>query len=131
MLTNTTLMHDHLLQPQLQAVGVSNYSKSLLEQTHAALRQRGIPLASNQIQYSLLHRQPELSGLLATCAQLNVQVLAYSPLAQGLLTGKYTSGNMPTGTLDSGVSQSHNLLWDTLWCACMLLKQDALLTPLV
>jgi aryl-alcohol dehydrogenase-like predicted oxidoreductase len=90
--------------PLLQAVGVSNYSKSLLEQTHAALRQRGIPLASNQIQYSLLHRQPELSGLLATCAQLNVQVLAYSPLAQGLLTGKYTSGNMPTGS-GNGASQ--------------------------
>merc|ERR1712194_928356 len=45
----------------------------------------------NQIQYSLLYRFPEQNGLLQACKDLDVQVLSYSPLALGLLTGKYQS----------------------------------------
>lgn len=75
----------------IKAVGVSNYGVDALKACHAALAKRGIPLASNQIQYSLLYRFPEQNGLLQACQDLGVQVLAYSPLALGLLTGKYAT----------------------------------------
>ena len=80
-----------------RAVGVSNYSPAWMLRAHAALSRRGVPLASNQVQYSLLERGPERSGLLKTCQELNVTLIAYSPLAKGMLTGKYTPGNPPPG----------------------------------
>jgi aryl-alcohol dehydrogenase-like predicted oxidoreductase len=80
-----------------RAVGVSNYDSSQMRRAHAALAQRGIPLASNQVEYSLLHRAPERNGLLEVCRELGVTLIAYSPLAQGLLTGKYTPDDRPSG----------------------------------
>ncbi|MEK6573946.1 MAG: aldo/keto reductase [Chloroflexota bacterium] len=80
-----------------RAVGVSNYSA---EQTHRArerLAKHGIALASNQIQYSLLHRTPERNGTIAACRELGVTVIAYSPIAKGVLSGKYTPDNIPPG----------------------------------
>jgi aryl-alcohol dehydrogenase-like predicted oxidoreductase len=56
-----------------------------------------VPLVSNQVQFSLVERRPERSGLLKTCRELGVTVIAYSPLAQGLLTGKYTPEDPPPG----------------------------------
>lgn len=76
-----------------RAVGVSNYGRALTRQTHRFLADRGIPLASNQIEFSLLDRTPERTGLLDTCRELGVKVIAYSPLAMGLLTGKYSSAH--------------------------------------
>jgi aryl-alcohol dehydrogenase-like predicted oxidoreductase len=73
-----------------RAVGVSNYNLEQTERAHAALAQRGVPLASNQVHYSLLNRQVETSGLLARCAALGVTLIAYSPIEMGLLSGKYT-----------------------------------------
>jgi aryl-alcohol dehydrogenase-like predicted oxidoreductase len=61
------------------------------------LRKRGLRLATNQIEFSLLRRVPETGGLLATCAQLGVVPLAYSPIGQGRLTGKYSASNPPPG----------------------------------
>ncbi|GAB4545625.1 MAG: aldo/keto reductase [Anaerolineae bacterium] len=80
-----------------RAVGVSNYNPSQTRRAHAALAGRGVPLASNQVQYSLLHRQPEWSGLLDLCRELGITLIAYSPLAMGTLTGKYTPDNPPPG----------------------------------
>eukprot|EP01105_Mastigella_eilhardi_P010013 TRINITY_DN2343_c0_g1_i1.p1 TRINITY_DN2343_c0_g1~~TRINITY_DN2343_c0_g1_i1.p1 ORF type:complete len:409 (-),score=118.29 TRINITY_DN2343_c0_g1_i1:1010-2236(-) len=74
-----------------RAVGVSNYSTEQVTRTHAILAQHGVQLASNQIEYSLLHRLPEQTGLLANCHKLGVRILAYSPLAMGRLSGKYRS----------------------------------------
>jgi aryl-alcohol dehydrogenase-like predicted oxidoreductase len=81
----------------VRAVGVSNYNVEQTQRAHAALARRGIPLASNQVEYSLWRRKPETSGLLEVCRQLGATVIAYSPLAQGLLTGKYTPQNPPPG----------------------------------
>ena len=75
---------------RIGAVGVSNYSAQQLQEAHAHLADRGIPLAVNQVQYSLLHRQIERNGVLEAARELDVKILAYSPLAQGLLTGKYS-----------------------------------------
>ena len=63
----------------------------------AALRDHGMQLATNQIEFSLLRRSPETSGLLGTCTELGVLPLAYSPIGQGRLTGKYTASNPPPG----------------------------------
>lgn len=76
-------------QGLVKNVGVSNYGVDALRACHAALAKRGVPLTSNQIQYSLLYRFPEQNGLLQACKDLDVQILSYSPLALGLLTGKY------------------------------------------
>lgn len=80
-----------------RAVGVSNYSPSQMRRSHVTLRARGIPLASNQVQYSLLCRDPERNGLLDTCQELGITLIAYSPLGMGLLTGKYSPTNPPSG----------------------------------
>jgi aryl-alcohol dehydrogenase-like predicted oxidoreductase len=63
----------------------------------AALQGHGMRLATNQIEFSLLRRVPETGGLLATCEELGVVPLAYSPIGQGRLTGKYSASNPPPG----------------------------------
>jgi aryl-alcohol dehydrogenase-like predicted oxidoreductase len=78
-----------------RAVGVSNFSVRQMERAHAALARRGVPLASNQVEYSLLNRSPERSGLLQSCRDLGVTLIAYSPLGMGLLTGKYDPQRPP------------------------------------
>jgi len=64
---------------------------------HATLAKRGIPLATNQVEFNLLNRKVEHNGLLSLCNDLGITLIAYSPLSQGVLTGKYTSENPPSG----------------------------------
>jgi aryl-alcohol dehydrogenase-like predicted oxidoreductase len=87
------VLADEVQRGRIQAVGVSNYSATQMRQAHQYLADRGIPLAVNQMQYSLLDRQIETNGVLDAARELNITILAYSPLAQGLLTGKYTAEN--------------------------------------
>lgn len=101
-LSQETLMNalaDEVKQGRIAAVGVSNYSAEQMRDAHQILAARGVPLAVNQVRYSLLSRQIESKGIMATARDLGVTILAYSPLAQGLLTGKYTidSTETPTG----------------------------------
>lgn len=88
---------DEVQQGRIKAVGVSNYSAEQLREAHRVLARRGVPLAVNQVRYSLITREIETNGVLAAARELGVTILAYSPLAQGLLTGKYTMSNPPTG----------------------------------
>ena len=81
----------------VRAVGVSNYSEDWMRRAHAVLAKRGLPLASNQVEYSLLVRDPEWNGVQAACKELDVTLIAYSPLGKGLLTGKYTPEHPPKG----------------------------------
>jgi len=78
-------------------VGVSNYSIREMRAIHGELAKRGIPLATNQVEFSLLRTRSERSGLLAACAELGVRAMAYSPIGQGRLTGKYSASNPPPG----------------------------------
>ncbi len=78
-----------------RAVGVSNYSTSQTLLAAESLAKYGLGLTSNQVEYSLLNRRIEKNGLLAACRAAGVTVIAYSPLAKGLLTGKYTPQNPP------------------------------------
>jgi aryl-alcohol dehydrogenase-like predicted oxidoreductase len=80
-----------------RSVGVSNYGWRETIRAVRALGRHDIPLASNQIAYSLLNRSPERDGTLAACQEHRVAVIAYSPLAMGMLSGKYTDANPPPG----------------------------------
>ena len=73
----------------VRSVGVSNFSAEQMRRAHRALERRGLPLATNQVQYSLLHRTIESNGVLETAKELGVTITAWSPLASGLLTGKF------------------------------------------
>mgnify|MGYP003974910825 FL=1 len=81
----------------IKGIGVSNFSIEQTRRAHTVLQKYDIPLAVNQIEYSLVNRKPEKNGLLQVCKELDVKVIAYSPLGQGLLTGKYTPDNPPPG----------------------------------
>ncbi|KAM0848890.1 hypothetical protein ACQ4PT_054090 [Festuca glaucescens] len=84
-------------QGLVKSVGVSNYSEKRLRDAYKRLKKRGVPLASNQVNYSLIYRNPEENGVKAACDELGITLIAYSPIAQGALTGKYTPANPPTG----------------------------------
>ncbi|NET00684.1 MAG: aldo/keto reductase [Sphaerospermopsis sp. SIO1G1] len=110
LLSQETLMNtlaDEVEKGRIGAIGVSNYSAEEMQTAHKILSARGIPLAVNQVRYSLLSRQIETNGILQTARDLDVTILAYSPLAQGLLTGKYTTDYKPTGarSIDPRFSQ--------------------------
>jgi aryl-alcohol dehydrogenase-like predicted oxidoreductase len=83
---------------KVRRVGVSNYGADQMRRAHDRLASHGVSLASNQVRYSLLNRAPETNGVLEACRDLGVTLIAYSPIAQGLLTGKYGPGsNRPSG----------------------------------
>lgn len=91
------LLADEVIAGRARAVGVSNYSAEQMRLAHSLLAERGVPLASNQVQYSLVHRRPESNGVLTACRELGVTLIAYQPLGSGALTGKYTSKVRPQG----------------------------------
>jgi aryl-alcohol dehydrogenase-like predicted oxidoreductase len=74
---------------KIRSVGVSNFNPARMRRAHAALAKRGIPLAVNQVLYSLVHREIETNGILETANELGVTIIAYTPIARGLLSGKY------------------------------------------
>ncbi|MFC0508198.1 L-glyceraldehyde 3-phosphate reductase [Micromonospora costi] len=73
-------------------VGVSNYNSEQTARAAAILRDLGTPLLINQPAYSMFNRWTEADGLLATLEQAGAGCIAYSPLAQGLLTDRYLGG---------------------------------------
>jgi aryl-alcohol dehydrogenase-like predicted oxidoreductase len=90
-------MADAVQAGMTRAVGVSNYDPDQTRRAYERLLREGIHLASNQMEYNLLNRKIEKNGLLKLCQELDVTLLAYSPLCMGVLTGKYTPENPPPG----------------------------------
>jgi aryl-alcohol dehydrogenase-like predicted oxidoreductase len=82
-------MADLVEAGNIRSVGVSNFNPVRMRRAHATLEKRGIPLAVNQVRYSLLSREIESNGILDTAKELGVTIIAYTPVARGLLTGKY------------------------------------------
>jgi L-glyceraldehyde 3-phosphate reductase len=72
--------------------GISNYDSAQTARAAAILRDLGTPLLINQPSYSMLNRWTEADGLLDTLAEVGAGCIAYSPLAQGLLTDRYLAG---------------------------------------
>jgi aryl-alcohol dehydrogenase-like predicted oxidoreductase len=82
-------MADLVAAGKIRSIGVSNFSAARMRRAHAALQRRGVPLAVNQVRYSLVHREIETNGILDTARELGVTIIAYTPLAAGALSGKY------------------------------------------
>ncbi len=82
-------MADLVEAGKIRSVGVSNFNPARMRRAHAALAKRGLPLAVNQMRYSMLSREIETNGVLDTARELGVTIIAYTPVARGLLTGKY------------------------------------------
>lgn len=80
-----------------RTVGISNFGQSKMLAAYSALARHNIPLASNQVHYSLLNRTVEKNGTLARCKELGIRLIAYSPIEMGLLTGKYSADSPPPG----------------------------------
>ncbi len=80
-----------------RAVGVSNYNVSQTERAHQLMADQGVPLASNQVELNLLNQGAIRSGLLDRCRELDITLIAYSPIASGVLSGKYNPESPPAG----------------------------------
>jgi aryl-alcohol dehydrogenase-like predicted oxidoreductase len=78
-----------LAEGKIRSVGVSNFSAAQMERAHAALAAEGVTLVSNQVRFNLLDRGIESNGILAAAKRLGVTIIAWSPLAQGVLTGRF------------------------------------------
>ncbi|MFC1901146.1 aldo/keto reductase [Chloroflexota bacterium] len=78
-----------VLDGKIRTVGVSNFSVEQMRKAYAALAKHGLPLASNQVRFNLVSRNKEKEGVLNAAKELGVTIIAYSPVAQGLLTGKF------------------------------------------
>ena len=106
-----------------RAIGVSNYGPRQLCKIHAHLASRGIQLGTCQVQMSLLSWGPLQRDTLAACADLGVQVIAYSPFALGLLSGSYAVP--PRGSGDARVPPGFRgfLFRDTLPAIAPLLEE--------
>ncbi|TMX02190.1 hypothetical protein EJD97_022399 [Solanum chilense] len=81
----------------VRAVGVSNYGPKQLLKIYKYLDDRGVPLRSAQVQFSLLSMGSDQMEIKNICDSLGIRVIAYSPLGLGMLTGKYTPSNLPPG----------------------------------
>ncbi len=74
---------------KISYAGVSNFNAKKMRAAHAVLKNNGYSLASNQVKYSLLDRRIEQNGVLDAAKELGITIIAYSPLEQGVLTGKF------------------------------------------
>lgn len=93
-------------------VGLSSYNSQRTREAHAILKELGTPCLIHQPSYSMINRWVETDGLLDTLDELGIGSIAFSPLAQGLLTDKYLDG-IPKGSRASqGTSLSKKLITD-------------------
>jgi len=90
-------MADAVAAGKIRAIGVCNFSAKQMRRAHRVLGDRGIALASNQVEYSLLQRRAETDGVLDACRELGITLIAYMPLAMGALGGRYLGGRRPAG----------------------------------
>jgi aryl-alcohol dehydrogenase-like predicted oxidoreductase len=94
---------------KIRAVGVSNFSAAQMRLASARLARYNIPLAANEVHYNLLHRQPEVNGVLDACHELNVALVAYVPLASGRLASTSSSSTRESETLQTVLATiAHN-----------------------
>lgn len=83
------MMADLVNKGQIRSAGVSNFNPDQMHRAYETLDAYDLPLASNQVHYNLLNRQIETDGVLDTARELGMTIIAWSPLASGLLTGKF------------------------------------------
>ena len=86
---------------KIRAVGISNCNVAQMRKAADVLARYGIPLAANQVQYSLLHRVPETNGVLEACRQMDVALVAHQPLAAGAVGGGPRKRQGPAALADT------------------------------
>jgi len=96
-------MADLVEAGKIRSVGISNFNADQMRRANKALQNRGLPLAANQVRFSLVDRSIERNGILDTAKELGVTIIAYTPLASGLLSGKYHK--------DPDLLQKKSLFW--------------------
>ena len=89
-------------------VGISSYPEEDTRKAQAILREMGVPLLIHQPSYSILNRWIENDRTIDACAELGVGVIAFSPLAQGVLSGKYSASTAREGTRADEANSSIN-----------------------
>lgn len=102
---------DAVRQGKALYAGISNYPAEAAGKAYEFLSERDVPCLLHQGKYNLLHREPETEGILKQANEYGTGYIAFSPLAQGLLTGKYLDGKIPEG---SRMLQNFFLKKDTL-----------------
>ncbi len=80
---------------EISEIGVSNMGPKRLRWMHDRLKKRGVVLKSVQVQFSLLSPQDNKDQIQAVCKELNIDLLAYSPLALGVLAVKPSENKVP------------------------------------
>jgi aryl-alcohol dehydrogenase-like predicted oxidoreductase len=103
--TQMNAMADQMDAGKIRSVGVSNFSAKAMDKAQTALQKRGYSLACNQMRYSLLFRNIESDGVLQAAKDMNVTIIAWSPLEQGMLTGKFHQ--QPELTKKLGIMRKH------------------------
>jgi aryl-alcohol dehydrogenase-like predicted oxidoreductase len=88
----------------IRAVGVSNCTAAQMRLASTRLARYDIPLAANEVHYNLLHRQPEVDGVLDACRELNVALVAYVPLASGRLASSSPSSSRGSEALQTALT---------------------------
>jgi aryl-alcohol dehydrogenase-like predicted oxidoreductase len=86
---------------KIRAAGISNCNVAQMRKAADVLGRYGIPLAANQVHYSLAHREPETNGVLDACRQMDVALVAYRPLASGALSAGSGKRQGPTALAGS------------------------------
>lgn len=82
-------MADLLDAGKIRSAGVSNFSAKAMAKADEVLRSRGHSLASNQVRYNLMARHIERNGILQEAKARGITIIAWSPLEQGMLTGRF------------------------------------------
>lgn len=90
----------------IKSIGVSNYNLNWMLRASDHLAREGLTLYANQVEFNLIERSIEKNGVMERCKALGIKVIAYSPLAQGVLTGKYSQSSPPRGIRTSKFSRS-------------------------
>jgi len=84
----------HLVQQgKALYVGISSYPAEQTRQAHRILKEMGVPCLLHQPSYSILNRWIEDDHTIEACAELGIGIIAFSPLEQGVLSGKYSKGS--------------------------------------
>ncbi|WP_462412483.1 aldo/keto reductase [Neobacillus sp. Marseille-QA0830] len=78
-----------LSEKKIRSAGVSNFNEAKMREAFEVLKSHGFPMVSNQVKYSLLDRRIERNGVLVAAKELGITIIAYSPLEQGILSGKF------------------------------------------
>lgn len=84
-----TAMAKLLKEGKIGSVGVSNFDALKMKAADETLKKHGYSLTSNQVKYSLLNRRIETNGVLQVAKEQGTTIIAYSPLEQGILSGKF------------------------------------------